>query len=73
MVDGVAIINLDRCIGCGNCVTVCSTNANQLRKKDEEIVPPKDTQALYMKILSSRVSKWKMLQMGLKILLKQRV
>jgi len=73
MVDGVAIINLDRCIGCGNCVMICNTNANQLRKKDKETIPPKDAQALYMKILSNRISKLKLLQIGAKMLLKLKV
>lgn len=73
MVDGVATVNLDRCIGCGNCVVVCDTSANRLWKKEVETTPPKDTQALYMKILSSRISKLKLLQLGAKVLLKLKV
>jgi electron transport complex protein RnfB len=73
MVDGVATVNPDRCIGCGNCVVFCEFGANQLRKKEQELVPPKDTQALYMKIMSQRGGKWNLLKTGAKILLKLKV
>ena len=73
MVDDIAIINLDRCIGCGICVANCESNANQLKKKDVELVPPKDTEALYTKIMTKKVGKLNMLKMGAKILLKLRV
>jgi len=54
MVDGIAVVNLDRCIGCGNCVVLCSSNANSLQKKEQEIVPPDDKEAYYMTLLSHR-------------------
>jgi Na+-translocating ferredoxin:NAD+ oxidoreductase RNF subunit RnfB len=73
IVDDIATINLDRCIGCGNCVAICDSNANHLRKKDMDLVPPKDTEALYMKIMAKKVGKWNMLKMGAKILLRLRV
>jgi electron transport complex protein RnfB len=55
--DGVGVVNLDRCIGCGNCVAVCEFNASQLRKKEAETVPPKDTVDLYTTIMIKKVSK----------------
>ncbi|HEY98406.1 MAG TPA: 4Fe-4S binding protein [Dehalococcoidia bacterium] len=73
MSDGLAVINLDRCIGCGNCVTICEFNAISLRKKDKETKPPKDMNGLQMKILSNRISKFKLLTIGAKVLLKQKV
>ena len=73
IVDGVATVNLDRCIGCGNCVANCESNATQLRKKEVELSPPKNTDALYTKIMTRKVGKWNMLKMGAKILLKRRV
>ena len=54
MVDGIAVVNLDRCIGCGNCVVLCSSNANSLQKKEQEIVPPDDKEAYYMTLLSHK-------------------
>ena len=42
--NGIPGINRDKCIGCGLCVTGCTTGAARLvRKPDDEIVhPPKD-------------------------------
>lgn len=52
--DSVVVINLDRCIGCGNCVAICPTNAITLHKKDKEVMPPKDMDALYASILAKK-------------------
>ena len=73
IVSDVATVNLGRCIGCGICVANCESNASQLKKKDVELVPPKDTEALYTKIMTKKVGKLNMLKMGAKILLKLRV
>ena len=73
IVSGVATVNLDRCIGCGICVANCESNASQLKKKEVELLPPKDTDALYTKIMTKKVGKWNMLKMGAKILLRLRV
>jgi H+/Na+-translocating ferredoxin:NAD+ oxidoreductase subunit B len=53
--DKKAILDLGKCIGCGLCVTTCPTKAIKLIKKDDETIPPKDTAALYMKILKNKV------------------
>jgi ferredoxin len=45
MVNGVSTVNLDRCIGCGNCVVVCESNASRLHKKERELVLSKDKEA----------------------------
>ncbi|MFH0769485.1 MAG: 4Fe-4S binding protein [Chloroflexota bacterium] len=73
IVNGVVTINLDRCIGCGNCVVVCSSQAIQLRKKEEETLPPKNSSATYVKILSEKIGKWNLLKLGAKMLLRQKV
>ena len=73
IVNAVATVNLDRCIGCGICVANCESKANQLKKKEVELLPPKNTDALYTKIMTKKVGKWNMLKMGAKILLKLRV
>jgi len=69
MVDGVAAVNLDRCIGCGNCVVICEYNANGLTKKEPEDKPPRDKDALNMAILSKKVSPWRMQMIRMKMLL----
>lgn len=73
MVDGKATVNLDRCIGCGNCVITCESGATRLYKKDKELVPPKDKDATYMKIMSRKIGGWNMFKLKLKILLGLRV
>ncbi len=52
--DGVTAVNLDRCIGCGLCVSTCTTGALRLVAKEKPVVPPKDRRALYLKILRER-------------------
>ena len=71
--DGVSVVNLDRCIGCGNCVITCESGATRLVKKPLALVPPKDKDATFMKIMSGKVGKWNMLKLRLKILLGMRV
>ncbi|MBN1188182.1 MAG: 4Fe-4S binding protein [Dehalococcoidales bacterium] len=73
LINNMAIVNLDRCIGCGICVANCESSANQLKKKDMELLPPKNTDDLYTKIMTKKVGKWNTLKMGAKILLKLRV
>jgi Fe-S-cluster-containing hydrogenase component 2 len=51
LVDNVSQVNLDFCIGCGNCVSSCPSGAMHLFKKSKELVPPKDVKKLYIKIL----------------------
>jgi Fe-S-cluster-containing hydrogenase component 2 len=51
MANDVATVNNDRCIGCGNCVVNCTSDAIRLQKKDEELLPPPNAKALYMNIM----------------------
>jgi len=69
MVDRVAAVNLDRCIGCGNCVVICEYDANRLYKKGEETIPSKDKDALNMKMLSKKAGKSNIQIMRMKKLL----
>jgi len=73
LVDGKATVNLDRCIGCGNCVVTCQSNATRLRKKDEELVPPKDRDDTIMRTLTNKLGKWNMLKLKLRMRLGLRV
>jgi Na+-translocating ferredoxin:NAD+ oxidoreductase subunit B len=45
--SGHAVINLDRCIGCGNCVVTCPPEALKMVKVKKETAPPADAPALY--------------------------
>jgi electron transport complex protein RnfB len=73
IVDNVATVNLDRCIGCGNCVTVCDTNACYLKQKEKELLPPKDKEASYMKVMFKRGGTWDNLMLRMKTLLRLKV
>ena len=55
-VDEAAVVNLNRCIGCGLCVTTCETEAIQLVKKpdDHQYLPPKSGAETYMRIAQER-------------------
>jgi Na+-translocating ferredoxin:NAD+ oxidoreductase RNF subunit RnfB len=69
LINDIANVNPDRCIGCGNCITRCPSNALQLKKKEEETVPPKDGSALYNTILSRKTGGWHTFKVKLKSLL----
>ncbi|MBD3254263.1 MAG: 4Fe-4S dicluster domain-containing protein [Candidatus Lokiarchaeota archaeon] len=47
-------IDTERCIGCGLCVSTCLENAISLIKKNDEIVPPRNTVETYMTILNKK-------------------
>ncbi|UCC19027.1 MAG: 4Fe-4S binding protein [Promethearchaeota archaeon] len=51
LIDNFANVILKRCIGCGVCVPTCSEQAIQLKKREEEKIPPKDSEDLYNKIM----------------------
>ena len=54
--EEVAEINLDRCIGCGLCVSTCETDAMHLVKKSDEQLyePPSSLTETYMRIAQER-------------------
>ena len=71
--NGIAAVDLDRCIGCGNCVVVCPGAAISLRKKERELVPPKNMGKLYQSILAKKIGPLNMLKVGAKMALGRKV
>ncbi|MEE8432998.1 MAG: 4Fe-4S binding protein, partial [Candidatus Desulfatibia sp.] len=41
-----AVVNLDRCLGCGVCVSNCPTESIFLLKKPTEVIPPQTREEL---------------------------
>lgn len=66
-------VDLDRCIGCGVCVSTCPNKAIELKRKDSIYVPPKDTDAMYKKILMERIGVGGMLKTIPKIIMRQKI
>jgi Fe-S-cluster-containing hydrogenase component 2 len=52
--DKIAVVNLDRCIGCGACFVACKSEAHTLHKKEKTYVPAKNQDAMYQKIMVER-------------------
>ncbi len=52
--DGPTRVDLDRCIGCGLCVTACSTGALALRPRTHACTPPRGLAGLYRRITVDR-------------------
>jgi len=50
----IARVITKRCIGCGNCAAVCPEEAMQLKRKEDEIIPPPDSEELYNEILKRK-------------------
>lgn len=52
--NDIAKVLTKRCIGCGNCAAVCPEEAMELKRKEEEIIPPQDSEELYNEILKRK-------------------
>ncbi len=52
--NALAIVDKLRCIGCGACVPSCTSEAIKLYRKEDEIIPPKNTLATYMTIMDRK-------------------
>jgi Fe-S-cluster-containing hydrogenase component 2 len=53
--DKISTVNLDRCIGCGLCVSTCSSKAITMVKKPKVTVSAKDHNSMYKKIMMERL------------------
>lgn len=67
----VSRVNLDRCLGCGNCITSCPSEAISLIKKEEETVPPVDTENLHDIIMANKKGKFAKMKLAARIMIKR--
>lgn len=58
---GISETNLGYCIGCGVCIPKCPENARSLKKKEKEMIPPKNYTELYQ-IIAKRKDELKELR-----------
>jgi len=54
LVDDLARVILKRCIGCGVCIPTCPEEAIQLKRKDQENIPPQSKKELYQMIMDKK-------------------
>ncbi|MFX1374332.1 MAG: ATP-binding protein [Promethearchaeota archaeon] len=52
--ENIAKVILKRCIGCGVCVSSCPDSAIQLKKKENETIPPSSKQELFSQIMAKK-------------------
>jgi NAD-dependent dihydropyrimidine dehydrogenase PreA subunit len=52
--DNLAQVDKARCIGCGVCVPTCTSEALKLYRKEEVIIPPRNTKETYMAIMDKK-------------------
>jgi ferredoxin len=68
---GIYTVNLDRCIGCGNCISSCPSGAMSLLEKEKAVVPPMDTQDLYDTIMANKKGKLGKIKLAAQLILKR--
>ena len=61
-------MNLDRCIGCGVCVSTCPQKAIALNKRPVEVKPPETREDLYEIIMANKKGRWEKLKLTGKLL-----
>jgi ferredoxin len=68
---GVSTVNLDRCLGCGNCVAACPSEAISLIKKEKEVTPPEDIEELYDTIMANKKGTFGKIKLATRLILKK--
>ena len=53
-IKDISIVKRERCIGCGNCVANCPSDAISLKKKDKQYVPQLTMDDLFDRIMQRK-------------------
>jgi Fe-S-cluster-containing hydrogenase component 2 len=67
--DKLAVVDTQRCIGCGLCASTCTKAAIRLRPREDQRIPPRDRQAMYLKIMMERYGPLRTLAKGARMIL----
>jgi Fe-S-cluster-containing hydrogenase component 2 len=67
--EGKAVVDRSRCIGCALCVTTCPSGALRLEPNEKPRIPPDDTKALYLQMWQDRYGPWGMAKIGMRKML----
>ena len=62
-----AVVNRDRCVGCGVCVPTCPTKSINLVKKPAEVKPPQTREDLHDIMTAGRNGRLKKLKLAGKL------
>ncbi len=62
-------VKAKKCIGCGNCVAACKFDAISLVKKENEIIPPKNFEALADTLMTNKKTTWSKVKMVARMVL----
>lgn len=73
IVDGKSVVDQDRCIGCGNCAVTCRAGASILTRRKEQLVPFRDKDETFMKIMFRKLGRREMLLLRLKMMMGMKV
>lgn len=52
--ESLARVDLTRCLGCGNCAVACPEDAVELRRKQEEVIPPRTGEDMFEAIMAGK-------------------
>ncbi|OLS13788.1 MAG: hypothetical protein RBG13Loki_2596 [Promethearchaeota archaeon CR_4] len=66
----ITIVNLNLCLGCGQCISTCPTYAMHLRAKSHAQTPPKNITKLNLGLMVHRSGKWATFKSLLKMITK---
>jgi Fe-S-cluster-containing hydrogenase component 2 len=67
MENGKAKVILNRCIGCGNCVTTCVSGASKMARNEKQLIPFRDKNETFEKIMAQKLGPWGMFKLRLKM------